>query len=113
MNYNPRLYFVLAMFLAAALSLVACGNVKPTTAQSIETACASVSASVKTLSLPIARDKLSPAAVQAVTLALGVVTPICSAPTPPTNLDAAKLQAIQGAVSTLQTLAAYNTSPLP
>lgn len=84
---------------------------KATPTQTVETICASVSAAVKTLSLPIARSKLTPAAQRSVSAALAVVTPICTAPTPPTSLTQIQTTELQNAALTLQTLATFNTSP--
>lgn len=96
--------FTLACLLA--LALVACQSVGlTTTEQQIAAGCATASASLKALTVANDAGKLTADQQRSILSAAGYISPICSAPTPPT-LDSLKLEAFTRAIVLLQAQAA-------
>lgn len=97
----------------ACIALSACGTMPNTSnnVNTIETTCASASAAIKTLSLPMAQKKITPNDVNTINAAIAVITPFCTGPTPP-NPTASPTAALTAAANALATFAAeYQTTP--
>lgn len=95
-------YAILAAIIAITSGFTACSSLQlNTNAQKVEASCATASTALKGLTALNDAGKLSPAAQQDVLKAIAIVSPICTAPTPPT-LDDVKMQAFVQAVALLQ-----------
>lgn len=103
-----------AFFLGTALVACASLTTAPSTAsqvQTIETACASSSAALRTFALVAQAGALSTTDATSVSAAAAVVTPLCTASAPPTYSDV-QLAALAAATSTLVALSTkYGASP--
>ncbi len=105
----------LKMFaLFSCIAISACGTLTTnsnTNVNTIETTCASASAAIKTLSLPMAQNKITPNDVTTINAAIAVITPFCTGPNPP-NPTASPTTALTAAANALATFAAeYQTTP--
>lgn len=95
-----------ALTFLALLTLSACQSMGfDTPSQQIAAGCATASATLKTLTLANQAGELTYDQQSAVLNAVGYITPICSAPEPPT-LDTLKLEAFTRAIAILQSEAA-------
>jgi hypothetical protein len=92
--------------LALAVALAACATAQQNTLASVEYACASATAALKTVI--VLNDKLSAGTRASVTKAVAIVNPICSQPNIPT-LDSTARTALDGALSQLTLAAAEAT----
>lgn len=89
-----------------ALMLSACTSMGfKTESQRIAASCAIATATLEVLTVANQEGKLSPSQQTQILNAVGLITPICTAPEPPT-LDDVKLSAFTQAIAILQTRAA-------
>lgn len=100
-----------ALYLLAALSLLmllsACTSVDgkaTSTAQTVEIACASASASLRALTVADAAGELTPDSESRVKAAASALAPLCTGAAPPANPTAAELTALTGAAAELASL---------
>lgn len=101
-------FLIAALAVAVSCGFTACGTTAgsfvgiKTQAQKIEVGCASATTALDVLTVAQNAGKLAPSVTARVLQASTVVTPICTAPTPPRLSDAA-MTAFLAAVVTLRT----------
>jgi len=94
------------MMLAALITLTsafgACSSMgTQSDTQKVEAACVSATSAIQALTVANEQGKLSASAKASVSQAVSVVTPICTAPEPPT-MDSLKMSAFDSAVAVLK-----------